>query len=183
MTCICIPAFSHLATRRGSGLRERSPRMDDVILARALHVLGVIHWIGGVAFITLVVLPLAASRSTAEEALALFKSVERRFSVQVRFSIPLVGATGFWMTYRLDLWSRFVDPHFWWMGAMLLLWLVFMLLVFVLEPLLQERFVQRARRNSSSALRSMSLLHVILLTLAALTAFGAVSGAQGLMFF
>lgn len=157
--------------------------MDDVTIARALHVLGVIHWIGGVAFITLVVLPIAASRSTAEEALALFKTVERRFSAQVRFSIPLVGATGLWMTYRLDLWSRFVDPHFWWMGAMLGLWLIFMLMVFVLEPLLHERFEQKARGKPHSTLRSMSLLHMILLVLAALTAFGAVAGAQGLVFF
>ncbi len=157
--------------------------MDDVTIARALHVIGVIHWIGGVAFITLAVLPLAASRSTAEEALALFKAVERRFSAQVRFSIPLVGATGLWMTYRLDLWGRFVDPHFWWMGAMLGLWLIFMLIVFVLEPLLHESFEQKACRDPASALRNMSLLHVILLALAALTAFGAVSGAHGLMFF
>ncbi len=157
--------------------------MDDVTIARALHVLGVIHWIGGVAFITLIVLPLAASRSTAEESLALFKTVERRFSAQVRFSIPLVGATGLWMTYRLDLWARFVDPHFWWMGAMLGLWLIFMLIVFVLEPLLHESVEKKVRSNPASALRRMTLLHLILLTLAALTAFGAVAGAHGLMFF
>jgi uncharacterized membrane protein len=154
--------------------------MDDVTIARALHVLGVIHWIGGVAFITLVVLPLAASRATAEEALALFKSVEARFSAQVRISIPLVGATGLWMTYRMQLWSRFVDPHFWWMDAMLGLWLIFMLIVFVLEPLLHERFEERARRDPKSALRVMSRMHAILLALAGLTAFGAVAGVNGL---
>jgi putative copper export protein len=31
--------------------------MDDVIIARALHVLGVVIWIGGVAMVTMVVLP------------------------------------------------------------------------------------------------------------------------------
>ena len=157
--------------------------MEDVIIARALHVLGVIHWIGGVAFVTLIVLPLATSRATAQEALALFKSVERRFSAQVRISIPLVGATGLWMAYRLDLWSRFVDPHFWWMGAMLGLWLVFVLIVFVLEPLLHARFEQTARRDPASALRKMIVMHAILLALATITAFGAVAGANGLAFF
>ena len=68
--------------------------MDDVGLALGLHVLAVIHWIGGLAFVTLVMLPLARLRSTGEEGVALFESVEQRFAAQVRFSIPLVGATG-----------------------------------------------------------------------------------------
>ena len=93
--------------------------MDDVGLALGLHVLAVIHWIGGLAFVTLVMLPLARLRSTGEEGVALFESVEQRFAAQVRFSIPLVGATGLWMTYRMDLWARFANPHFWWMSAML----------------------------------------------------------------
>jgi hypothetical protein len=37
--------------------------IDDVELARALHVLCVAHWIGGVAFVTLIVLPLARATS------------------------------------------------------------------------------------------------------------------------
>lgn len=157
--------------------------MDDLAIARALHVLGVIHWIGGVAFVTLVVLPLSLARSSGEDGLSLFKTVERRFSAQVRFSIPLVGATGIWMVYRLDLWARFADPHFWWMGAMLGVWLVFAILVFVLEPLLHPRFEEEARRAPASALQRMRLMHLILLSLAALTAFGAVAGAHGLMLF
>jgi uncharacterized membrane protein len=157
--------------------------MDDIAIARAVHVLAVVHWIGGLAFVTLVVLPLAGSRPNAMEALALFDAVERRFAAQVRVSIPLAGATGLWMTYRMDLWERFADPRFWWMSAMLGLWLVFMLMVFVAEPLLHERFAQQALRDPASALRRMTLLHAFLLALAALTVLGAVAGAHGFDFF
>lgn len=156
--------------------------MDDIILARALHVLAVIHWIGGLTFVTLVILPLARSQRTAEEALALFERVERRFSVQARISIPLVGATGLWMTYRLALWDRYVDPNFWWMGAMLGLWLIFMLILFVIEPILHARFEDLARQNPAATLRRMSRLHKFLLLLAAITAFGAVAGSHGFAF-
>jgi len=62
--------------------------VDDVAVALAFHVLAVIHWIGGLAFVTLTVLPLARLRSTRKEGVALFESVERRFAAQVRFSIP-----------------------------------------------------------------------------------------------
>lgn len=157
--------------------------MDDIALARALHVLAVVHWIGGVAFVTLIVLPLAGLRPTAEEGLALFDAVERRFAAQVRVSIPLAGATGLWMTYRMDLWERFADPRFWWMSAMLGLWLVFALMVFVLEPLAHERFARQARHHPASALRRMARLHAVLLALATLTVLGAVAGARGFNFF
>jgi len=146
--------------------------VDDVAVALALHVLAVTHWIGGLSFVTLIVLPLARSQSTSEDGFALFESVERRFAAQVRVSIPLAGATGLWMTYRLDLWGRFAGPHFWWMSAMLWLWLIFVLMVFVLEPLLRERLQQRARLDPASTLRRMIHLHAFLLTLAAITVLG-----------
>jgi uncharacterized membrane protein len=63
--------------------------MDDVTLARALHVLASIHWIGGLAFVTLIVLSLAGSRQTAADALALRK--RRRFAARRSVSVPLVG--------------------------------------------------------------------------------------------
>lgn len=153
--------------------------VDDVAVALAFHLLAIIHWIGGLAFVTLIVLPLARLRSTGKEGVALFDSVERRFAAQVRFSIPVAGATGLWMTYPMDLWGRFADPHFWWMSAMLGLWLVFVLMVFVLEPLLHERFEQQARLDPASTLRRITRLHVFLLTLAALTVLGAVAGGRG----
>lgn len=157
--------------------------MDDIALVRALHVLAVIHWIGGLAFVTLVVLPLARSRLTEKEGLALFESVERRFSAQVRISVPLVGASGFWMTYRLALWDRFIDPNFWWMAAMLGLWIVFMFVLFVIEPLLHTQFEKKALLNPATTLRRLSRVHELLLLMAIFTAFGVVAGAYGLAFF
>jgi uncharacterized membrane protein len=67
--------------------------MNDVVLSRAFHVLSVVHWIGGVAFVTLVALPLANARGGAE-GFALFEAIEQRFAAQVRWSIPLAGASG-----------------------------------------------------------------------------------------
>jgi uncharacterized membrane protein len=157
--------------------------MDDITLARALHVLAVIHWIGGLSFVALIVLPIAGTRASANEGPDLFAAVERRFAAQVRVSVPLVGATGLWMTYRLDAWDRFIDPAYWWMTAMLGLWLFFMIMIFVLEPLLHDRFETKARRDPALALRRMGHLHVLLISLAAITVLGAVAGAHGFVLF
>ncbi len=156
--------------------------MDDVTLARALHVLSIVHWIGGVSFVTLIILPLARQRTGLAGA-EFFEAVEHRFAAQVRFSIPLAGLTGFWMTWRLDLWERFHDPAFWWMSAMVGLWFIFMMAVFVVEPLLKHRFEAAARATPEASLRRAANLHLTLLTLAAITILGATAGAHGLFLF
>jgi uncharacterized membrane protein len=153
--------------------------IDDIALARALHVLFVTHWIGGVAFVTLVALPLALASEDSARGWALFGAIERRFAAQVRVSIPLAGATGLWMTWRLDLWSRFADPEVWWMGAMAGLWTLFMLIVFVVEPFMAARLAAMAARDPHAALRRVTLAHSVLLALAIATIIGAVAGAHG----
>ncbi len=54
--------------------------MDDLTLARAVHVLAVIHWIGGVAFVTAVILPAFVVFEEPSRRLALFEAIEHRFS-------------------------------------------------------------------------------------------------------
>jgi uncharacterized membrane protein len=153
--------------------------IDDIILARALHVLFVAHWIGGVAFVTLVALPLARARRDAHEGWALFEAIETRFASQVRFSIPLVGLTGLWMTWRLDLWSVFDEWAFWWMDAMVLLWILFMAVVFVIEPLSHQRIAVMTAKDPARVLRRLSRAHAAFLGAGIITILGAVAGAHG----
>lgn len=150
---------------------------DGFVLARALHVLGVVHWIGGVAMVTLVILP--ALRDQGGD-LAAFERLEGRFARQARLSTLLVGATGFWMTHLLGAWDRFRDPALWWMHAMVALWAIFTLMLFVAEPLFLHRwFRDRARRDPPGTLRLVHRLHVVLLLLSTVTVLGAVLGAHG----
>jgi len=156
--------------------------IDDVELARAIHVLCVVHWIGGVAFVTLVALPSARANQDARKGWTLFEAVERRFSAQVRWSIPLAGATGFWMVWRLDLWAGFADPTLWWLDAMAIVWALFMALVFVVEPIGHARLEAEAARDPGPLLRRISLAHFVLLAAAVVTILGAVLGAHGGLF-
>lgn len=157
-------------------------QLNDVELARALHVLFVVHWIGGVAFVTLVALPLARASKDAGKGWALFEAIERRFSAQVKWSIPLAGATGFWMAWRLDLWPQFADPAFWWLDAMVLLWALFMALVFVVEPIAHARLKAEAALDPGAVLRRLSRAHLVLLSAAIITILGAVAGSNGGLF-
>jgi len=153
--------------------------MDDVVIARALHVLAVVHWIGGVALVTLVVLP-AVRAAAPSRRMELFETFERRFSAQARVSVPLAGLTGAWMADRLGLWSRFLDPAAWWLGAMVLVWLVFMAILFVIEPfLIRDSFRRRVLADSDRAFRLVQRTHWMLLGAAVIATAGGVAGVHG----
>src|SRR6266404_98567 len=80
--------------------------MDDVVIARALHVLAVVIWIGGVAMVTMVVLPAIRQGDVGPNRLHVFEAIERRFAWPARAATVIVGLTGFYMTQRLELWER-----------------------------------------------------------------------------
>jgi uncharacterized membrane protein len=63
--------------------------MDDVLIARALHVLAVVIWIGGVAMVTTVVLPAVRHGDLVADRLGAFRAIERRFVWQARTAIAL----------------------------------------------------------------------------------------------
>ena len=152
----------------------------DLPLARALHVLAVVLWIGGVAMVTLVLLPAVPEFAREEDRVAFFERLESRFAVQSRWTTLLAGASGFYLAHTLDLWWRFREPAWWWMHAMVFVWGVFTLTLFVLEPLLLHRwFRERADRDPAGTLRLILDLHRVLLVLGLITVFGAVAGAHG----
>ena len=157
--------------------------MDDVVLARALHVLAVVIWIGGVAMATTVALPAIRRGDLGADRLKAFEAFERRFAWQARISVIVVGLTGLYMTARLGAWARFAPAQFgqfWWMHAMVCLWLIFALILFVAEPLiLHRRFHAWARTTPKSAFAWLNRAHWVLLALALVTIFGAVAGSQG----
>lgn len=154
--------------------------MDDVALARVIHVLAVVLWIGGVAMVTTVLLPAVRRFKEPAERVAFFEMVERRFANQARVTTLLVGLTGLHMVVRLDLWDRFADPAYWWMHAMVAVWAIFSLMLFVLEPLFLHRwFLRRAERAPDSTFALIARLHWTLLTLSIVTIAGAVAGAHG----
>jgi uncharacterized membrane protein len=151
--------------------------MHDLAIARALHILCVVLWIGGVAMVTLVLIPGVMGEP---DAFKRFESIERRFATQSRITVLLAGLSGLYLVWRLDLWARFAELRFWWMHAMIAVWLIFAAALYVLEPFfLHERLRSRASHDPRGTLLRIQRLHWILLTLSLLTVAGAVAGSHG----
>ncbi len=154
---------------------------DYSVLARGLHVIAVVLWIGGVAFVTTVLLP-SLHRIPADRRLELFESLEGRFALQARITTLITGLSGFYMLHALRAWDRYLHAQFWWVHLMTLIWLLFTVVLFVLEPLFLHRwFHQQAVRNPERAFAILHRMHRILLGLSLLAILGAVAGAHGLL--
>ncbi|HET8996832.1 MAG TPA: hypothetical protein VFN42_09200 [Acetobacteraceae bacterium] len=158
--------------------------MQGIAIALALHVLAIVLWIGGVGFVTLALFPALRGIPDPRQRLMLFETLEHRFSLVARASILLAGATGLYLLFRLDAWSWFAHAAFWWLDAMVLVWLLFALMLFVLERLLlHRRFRQWAEASPDTAFAAALWFHRLMLALSILTILGAVAGSHGASLF
>ncbi len=154
--------------------------MNDVIAARAIHILAVVIWIGGVAMATTAVLPAVRRGELGANQLAAFQAIERRFVWQARIAVILVGLSGLYMVERLDLWPRFSSVEFWWLHLMVGVWLFFAIFLFLIEPLILHRQFHRwASSDPAAALAALHHVHQVLLALSLVAVFGAVAGSWG----
>lgn len=144
-------------------------------LWRGLHVFSVVLWIGGVAFVTLVLLP--ALRKNGGDY-ALFDQLERRFATQARITTQLALISGIAMLKITGGWERLVGN--WWLWAMVLTWAIFTLMLFVLEPLLLHKvLLRKAKNDPAGTMNLLQRLHWVLLTISLITVVGGAVGAHG----
>lgn len=151
-------------------------------VARAVHVLSIVHWIGGLMVVTTIILPQAQRMLTPQKSLEVFEDFERRFAAQARWSVGLAGLSGFYMLGRTYSWSHVLEPSLWWIHLMLAIWIVFALMLFILEPLfIHEAFRRYVLSMPKQAFGVAVAAHAFAL-LASFVAIGAgVLGAHGLI--
>jgi uncharacterized membrane protein len=153
--------------------------MDTNVVARILHVLAIVHWIGGVAMITLVILPQMRALP-APDRIETFARIEGNFGAQAKLSTLIAGLSGLWMLWLTDGWGLFLQAAYWWLWLMVVVWTLFTLVLFVLEPLFLHRwFHDRGATDPEGTFVLVLRLHRVLLALSALAVLGAVQGAHG----
>ena len=157
--------------------------MEYFTIARIIHVLAVVLWIGGVAMVTTVIIPAVKRMNSKKDKIETFEIIEGRFSIQAKVTTLITAITGFYMIYELDAWSRYTDPKYWWIIAMTVVWVLFTLVLFVLEPFLLHRlYKEYAEKDADATFRFIEKFHWVLLTVSLITIVGAVAGAHGMFF-
>lgn len=152
--------------------------MNAYAVARAVHVLAVVLWIGGVGFVTTVLLPAVRRSVPEQDQYKTFLIIESRFATQARVWVALALASAAWMLHLTGGWVRVWSTP--WLLLMLAAWTPFALLLFVLEPLVVHRVLAaRAERDPVGTMALVQRLHVVLLSLSVVAVLSGVLGAHG----
>ncbi|MBI5970167.1 MAG: hypothetical protein HY884_03325 [Deltaproteobacteria bacterium] len=157
-------------------------------LIHIIHILTVILWIGGLAFVTIIVLPMAISAKDPLQKVLMFQRVEHRFAKIARFYNLLTGATGFIMLFMTG-WHRML---FTWVGApltfMTLVWVFWFVMLFGLEPLvikkmLEKMLKQEPKADIDAVFVKLNRMHWFMVMISLLAAAAGVLTAHGLTLF
>lgn len=157
--------------------------MEYYTIARVIHVIAVVLWIGGVSMVTTVIFPAIKKIKSKEDRITTFEMIEGKFAKQAKITTLLTGLSGFYMLSVLDGWHRYFDLRYWWIHAMTLVWILFTLILYVVEPLILHRlFKEYSKKNPEKTFRIMHRLHWVLVAISLITIIGAVAGSHGLFF-
>ncbi|NVK18005.1 MAG: hypothetical protein HWE30_04855 [Methylocystaceae bacterium] len=155
--------------------------MDEVTLARIIHVLGVIIWGGGIGFLVIILMPRLRSNPTPSLQFQFFLSVARPFAAWMRYVSLAVGLSGFAMLHFLSGWDRYLDfTTYWWVHLMTATWLVY-------SALLLRQFINTRRKctpqlddaAATFRLHKVSRMQRNLFILTVITAASALYGVHG----
>lgn len=154
--------------------------MNELTIARAIHILSIVLWMGGVAFVTIILIPSIRHLSFRGDECDLFNLIENRFAKIAKVLVLLAGISGFYMIYLLDAWDRFFDLSYFWMHAMVLVWLMFVLALFLIEPFFIKDHGRIVKDGKSLGnLHKTQVVHSIIFTFSLITLFISVLGAHG----
>ena len=147
------------------------------VIAKSIHVIAIVLWIGGVAFVTTVLIPAIRASQTPEERLKTFELLESRFSFQAKLTTLIAAISGFYMLHVMDAWSTMG----WWIYMMIMVWFIFTLVLFVLEPLfLHKWFHRKAQQQPERTFVILQTMHIVLLIVSSIAVIFGVAGAHGL---
>ena len=129
-----------------------------------IHVIGVIVWIGGVAFVTLVIFPMMYRTEGSLEKALLFQGVEHRFSGIVRWLIVVVGGTGFYLLSAKYGFSILFTQRGLGILIMLVAWTFYTAVILSEKKIFGKIFADPGKIDMDKALTMINAMHWVLLT-------------------
>lgn len=130
--------------------------------------------------VTMVIIPAVKKMKNVEEQVDSFENIEGRFAFIAKIATLVTAISGFYMIIELQAWYRFTELRFWWFHGMVAIWLIFSVVLFILEPfVLHKLFRKYTASNPGRTFRIMHRLHWVLLILSLIVTAGAVAGSHG----
>jgi uncharacterized membrane protein len=147
-------------------------------LLTALHVIVVILWIGGVAFVTINIFPILMRMEDSLEKVRYFQAVENRFARQARLYALIAGITGAAILFLESGWLGLFTRMGLGILLMLLAWLVYVLILTFEKGIFKILFSERVQ-DVSRIFFKLNIFHWFILTLSFLAIFAGVYFGHG----
>lgn len=107
------------------------------IIFLIIHIFGVVIWIGGVAFVTMITFPMIQRAENSLEQVMMFQGVEHRFSKIAKIMVVLVGLSGLYLIYE-KYGFNFKELGFG-VWIMIIVWAFYASLLFGLEKIIFKK--------------------------------------------
>lgn len=139
-----------------------------VALLTALHATTVVLWIGGVAFVTIIVFPMLLRMEDSLEKVMFFQGVESRFARHARIYAWLTGLTGGGLLYATGRHADLFSARGIGITVMLIVWLVYIVVLTFERRLFAILFKPDQSENTARIFARLSSFHWIVLGLSLL---------------
>jgi len=130
-----------------------------------IHVICVIVWIGGVAFVTIVIFPMMYQTEGSLEKALLFQRVEHRFAGTVKWLIAVVGVTGFWILSAKYGFAILAGRRGIGIDIMLFVWALYTAVLLSERRIFGRIFADPEKTDMNKALKLINVMHWFLLTI------------------
>lgn len=99
-----------------------------------IHINGTLLWIAAITIFT-----IELHRTFGKKREGAKVRLGTRVILMALITTILSGSTGFYFLYAWDIWNRLFEMNFWWIHAMILAWILFVIVFFLIDPLILKR--------------------------------------------
>ncbi len=131
----------------------------------AIHVIGVVIWIGGVAFVTTTVFPMIMRMEGSLEKVLFFQGVEHRFAKIAKAMVVLVGITGFWLLRLTGEWDILFSLAGIGPTVMLVVWTFYVLVLLFEARLFRVIFGGGGQQDTGKVFFHLTVFHWVILVM------------------
>ena len=139
-----------------------------VSVLTAVHVIGVVVWIGGVAFVTMIVFPMLTRMEDSFEKVLFFQGIEHRFARIAKSSVAVVGLTGGWLLYITGEWRTLLSMVGIGPTLMILVWSLYLFVLLFEGRIFKMIFGDRSQQDTGKIFSLLSRFHWVVLGLSLL---------------
>ncbi len=148
-------------------------------LLTAIHVITIILWIGGVAFVTINIFPILMRMEDSLEKVRYFQAVENRFARQARLYALVAGITGAIILFLENGWSGVLSRRGTGILLMLFAWLLYVLILTFEKGIFKVLFKEAQSEDVSKIFFKLNIFHWFILTVSFLAVFAGVYLGHG----